>query len=155
MSARYRAALVPSPGSPRNSSASARCAVPANQTPARSPGQKLTPLNRPAVTARLRTSQPTDAAYLGSRSARYDQLLTSSGTSVSFEIAPLLAVPTSKRPACASHIAATKRLAHAALADQAGSPVSLASRLKRAYRSMLCSVDFHSIFWPFAVSPPV
>src|SRR5260370_36874170 len=61
MSARYLAALALSPGSRRNRSASARCAVPSTQTPVRSPRQKLTPLSASAETARFRTSQPTDA----------------------------------------------------------------------------------------------
>src|SRR5450755_558561 len=142
MSDKYPAARAASTGAPRASSASARCAVPSNQTPVRSRAQKLTPLKpstapRPLpgpdpLTARLRTFQLTDDSYAGSRSARYDQLLTSSGISLSSGVTPSLVVPTLNRPWARFHIAATKRLAHAALADQAGWPVCPASVVKKA-----------------------
>src|SRR5580698_3569847 len=122
---------------------------------ARAARQGLTPLNPPAVTARFREIHVTDAAYAGSRRARNDQLLTSSGSKALFGVTPSTVVPTSKWCCWPSHIAATKRRAQAARACHTCARVSLASSVNRTYRSMLCSVDFHSICWPPAVSPPV
>ena len=121
----YRAAWARSPGSPRNSSASARCPVPSNQTPLRSPRQKLTPPNRPA-TATFCTSQPTDAAKRGSRSARYDQELTSSGIKLLLGVKPS-AVVTSKPAYHADHFAWVERLGQI----HAGTDISLLRRVGR------------------------
>src|SRR5262249_23066465 len=105
--------------------------------------------------ARFATSQSIDDSYVLSFSARYDQVLTSSGCSALLGVTPSSVVPTKKEPCGASHIETTNCRADAARVDHAPLPVASASERKNATTWMWCSVDFHVIAAPRAVSPPV
>jgi hypothetical protein len=64
-------------------------------------------------------------------------------------------VPRLNRPAAGFHIETMNVLAVPARAGTAASPLSRPSRLKNAYTSMFCSVDFHWSLVPEFAYPPV